>query len=182
MPNAPETLPAPFLVGLCGLAGSGKSHVAKAMHENAMSAGTPCVVLAFATPIKLMLEALLRTHMTAREAHHYLNTEDGKRTPLDLLQGRTPRQAMQTLGTEWGRTLIGPNIWIDVQMKHAQVYLAQGVSVIFDDVRFPSETAAIRDAGGEVIHVFNPYIHSEDAHISERLPPFDRTFENAWVS
>jgi hypothetical protein len=169
-----------YLRGFCGGADHGKSHVAQKLFEATTAMGRPAVIISFAEPIRLMLSALLRTHLTSQEVQRALFTQEGKRTPLAILQGQTPRHALQTLGTEWGRSLIGPNLWIDIQMEHVRNYMEHGVSVIFDDVRFASEYAAIHDHGGTVVRVFNAAVHDVDGHVSEKLPPFDETYDNDW--
>jgi hypothetical protein len=34
-----------------------------------------------------------------------------KETPLPVI-GKSPREIMQTLGTEWGRRLVNPDLWV----------------------------------------------------------------------
>ena len=74
-----------------------------------------------------------------------------KETPSHLLCGATPRRAMQTLGTEWGRNMIGPDVWVRLTMHRVDELLASGVNVIIDDVRFDNEAEAIRERDGQLI-------------------------------
>jgi len=81
---------------------------------------------AFADPLKDMLRVL-----GLKNAH----INGGfKEMPTSLLCGQTPRHAMQTLGTEWGRKLIDPDIWITAWYNT----LPKG-HVVIDDMRFPNE-------------------------------------------
>jgi hypothetical protein len=59
---------------------------------------------------------------------------------------------MQRLGTEFGRELIHPNLWVDTEMDH----IAGWPKVVFDDARFPNEVDAIRAAGGLLIEIVRP--------------------------
>ena len=64
--------------------------------------------------------------------------------------GRTPRYAMQTLGTEWGRDLISPNIWVNI-VKH-DILKIKG-DVVIDDCRFPNEVVMILGLGGVMVYI-----------------------------
>lgn len=61
-----------------------------------------------------------------------------KMTPMDILDGKTPRFAMQTLGTEWGRDKINSRLWtMFVSEKIEKAPL--GVNTVITDLRFDSE-------------------------------------------
>lgn len=62
----------------------------------------------------------------------------------------TPRLAMQTLGTEWGRRLYG-NIWIVATMNTIQG--SDHDKWVIPDVRFRNEVHAIQDRGGLVVRL-----------------------------
>ena len=67
-----------------------------------------------------------------------------KETPCDLLCGKTPRQAMQLLGTEWGRDLISPDFWVSAWSAAVDRALTGGaIGIVADDCRFLNEVAAI---------------------------------------
>jgi hypothetical protein len=61
----------------------------------------------------------------------------------------TPRLVLQTLGTEWGRTLY-PNIWVDAALREI---LEKGNDWAIADVRFRNELHGIQDKGGSVIRL-----------------------------
>src|SRR5438552_1596949 len=75
-----------------------------------------------------------------------------KEKPSELLCGKTPRWAMQSIGTEWGRNLIGGEIWVNAWKRAIEGYPL----VVVDDVRFPNEAQAIKDAGGLLLRVIRP--------------------------
>lgn len=96
--------------------------------------------------------------------------------PLYLrpLRGRymnlTPRLLLQLLGTEAGRQIIHPNIWVNALF--ADYKLDHGVVIepnwIITDVRFPNEAKAIADRGGILIKVVRPETdHLAGDHESE---------------
>lgn len=138
----------PKVIGLSGLARSGKGTVA------AMLAPHGYTRLPFAGPLKDMLRVLGLSD----------NELDGARKaePCDLLMGKTPRHAMQTLGTEWGRDMIGPHLWISSWQRRA-VNLPL---VVADDVRFPNEALAVRIMGGVIWRIERPGLVA-DRHASE---------------
>jgi len=61
--------------------------------------------------------------------------------------GKSPRQLMQTLGTEWGRQLIGEDVWVNIMRNRIQREADElerkkdynGLVVIIPDVRFDNE-------------------------------------------
>ena len=64
---------------------------------------------------------------------------DLKEVPSAILGGQTPRYAMQHLGTEWGRNLIHPDLWVMAWKERAK----QCERVVADDCRFPNEVQNI---------------------------------------
>jgi hypothetical protein len=76
----------------------------------------------------------------------------------------TPRLMLQLLGTEAGRDIIHPNIWVNALFAS---YLKDSNWVV-TDVRFPNEAQAIKDRGGIVIRVDKPQLIERDfEHLSE---------------
>ena len=114
----------------------------------------------FAAPLKSMLAVIGLTDEELNGSR--------KKQPSDLLCGRTPRYAMRTLGTEWGRDLIHPDLW--VTLWTASIADLRRFCLVADDVRFPNEVAAIHKLGGEVWRVNRPGCES-DGHESEAHIP-----------
>lgn len=155
-----------MIIGLTGYAGAGKSAAAAILAENGWGRAK------FAAPLKNMLRCLLLGQgLTTREVERMIEG-DLKEVPSDLLCGRSPRQAMQTLGTEWGRTCIGDTLWIDAALR--------GFSgpTVFDDCRFQNEADAIRARGGVVMRIYRPGVGPVNGHISEAQVIPDWTIEN----
>lgn len=146
----------PRIIGLCGIAGSGKSTVAGILSRKHGFARKP-----FAYPLKSMIAALGfdRSVLDGPAA--------GKELPLEVFGGRTLREAMQTLGTEWGRAQFGDDFWVRMWMRGVDGLGA----VVADDVRFENEAKAIRDLGGIVVRLVRSGAGSSvgSAHVSENL-------------
>lgn len=64
--------------------------------------------------------------------------------------GLSPRQLMQTLGTEWGRNIVGSNTWITLAKQRL---LAIGPGMVVPDVRFENEADWVRSVGGLIVHI-----------------------------
>lgn len=134
-----DNLPWPKVVAFTGLAGSGKSTAA----DYLVSKGY--VRVKFAGPLKAMMRAL-----GLGEAHI---EGDLKEIPTPLLAGRTPRYAMQTLGTQWGRDIIGPTLWTGLWQATVSDVLDHGGRVVCDDCRFANEAEVIHGTGGKIVRL-----------------------------
>ena len=146
-----------MIIGLTGLAGSGKSEVAAALREFGGFKRVP-----LAGPLKSMLETVGFTHAQL--------WGDEKATPLADFGGKTPRHIMQTLGTDWGRQMVDQDIWITLWKKSVTVGPHADYNVVVDDVRFPNEVEAVRALGGQVWRVERPGVatmgHESETHIA----------------
>lgn len=136
--HAGRTLPK--VVALTGLAGAGKSTLADHLIKT-----HGYTRVKFAGPLKSMLYAIGLSESQIEG--------DLKETPAALLQGKTPRYAMQTIGTEWGRAFMGPGFWTGLWHSIASDVLDNGGRVVTDDVRFDNEADMVRDMGGVVFEV-----------------------------
>jgi hypothetical protein len=147
-----------MLIGLSGLAGSGKSEVAAVlMHEFGF------VRVKFADPLKNMLRTMLRGAGHIDEDVERMIEGDLKEVEIPEL-GVTPRHLMITLGTEWGRDCVRKDLWIRLWKAAAEMH----EHVIADDVRFPNEVDAIREAGGQLWRIERPGL-VRGGHVSEAL-------------
>jgi len=134
---------------------SGKSTAADAV---AMWAGW--TKLSFAQPLYDMVSVIL--DVDARKV--------SKNSPFGPLCGKTLREALQLLGTEFGRNLIGEDVWL--RHMRWRIEKAPG-NVVIDDLRFRNEYEMLRARGGlnaTIIAVSRP--ENEDAapdiHASEQ--------------
>jgi len=138
-----------MIIGLTGKKGCGKSSVARIIAEE-WNYG----IKSFATPIKLMLSAM---GLTDDELY---NPE--KKEEIIPKFGKSPRELMQLLGTEFGRTLVSQNIWVSSLEKNLD-----DNNYVIDDVRFANEAAMIRAHGGVIVRVVRGLDDTPDEHVSE---------------
>lgn len=73
----------------------------------------------------------------------------------------TPRYALQTLGTEWGRQL-DENIWLLYADRDAAKRKVEGFGII-PDCRFLNEAKFIKDSGGLLLEIVRPGYDGSDA-------------------
>ncbi len=157
----------PRIIGLAGPAGCGKNLVASMVPD--------AVVVHIADPIYAALSAILGIQDTV------LRQRATKERPIDWL-GKSPRQLLQTLGTDWGRTLVAEDIWLRIARRRIEELAASGVStVVIADVRFDNEARMVQEMGGEVWGVDRGPTAGVSPHVSESgLSPgmVDRVIDN----
>lgn len=150
----------PLVIGLAGRAGSGKDTAAAYL-----SSCHAFERYAFAEPMRDMLEQML---IAAGLDYAYLFEPHLKERPIPGIDV-SYRHLAQTLGTEWGRKLIGEDFWL----RLADCALGFPDSPIHDrivvsDVRFPNEADWVRKRGGIVVRIDREVAPVRD-HISEQL-------------
>lgn len=81
----------------------------------------------------------------------------------------TPRQILQTLGTEFGRS-ISEDIWIRIALEKARRVIESGRVAVITDVRFLNEAKALFDSGNEVWDIQRPSLPDSSVlkHSSEQ--------------
>lgn len=160
----------PLLIGLTGRKQSGKSTVASVLVSEHGFA--EC---SFAAPIRKFTANLLDLTLSELEAE--------KEEPIHWLDNKvTPRQIMQRMGTEFGRQMVHPDVWVRHCLNEVTNYARRRVPVVISDVRFENESRAIRQAGGFIIHVQRSDLGVQtDMHVSETPLPMlfgDRVISN----
>ncbi len=97
------------------------------------------VKVSFAAPLRFMIERLLHSAgYTYNEIQWFLN--EGKEQNIDVI-GASYRKLARTLGTDWGRNLIHPDIWVRV-VEQKIIHIKAPVCI--DDLRFPNELELLR--------------------------------------
>lgn len=129
----------PRIIALSGPAGSGKSTAAAYLQQRGYT------LVKFAGPLKAMCRTI---GMGDEHIEGIL-----KERPLDWLQGKSPREFMQMLGTEFGRDCIGTHFWVGLWERAALDVLDDGGRVVCDDCRFANEADAVRKLGGVVVRL-----------------------------
>jgi hypothetical protein len=156
-----------LVVALAGPINAGKSLVASML---------PALHLQWADPIYDGLSVMLGV------SQEWLRNRANKETAIDWL-GVSPRFLLRTLGTEWGRDLVGPDLWVRLTDKRIELAAAGGQRAFaICGTRFPNEARVVRARGGEVwwvnrgVSVSSAPQHRSDATLTEA--DCDRTIEN----
>jgi hypothetical protein len=140
-----------MIIGICGLAGSGKDTAA-----DYLVARYGFEKISFATIMKKMLAVAGLPEPTNRDEKE------------KLVEGFpfTWRHAAQTIGTEWGRMCLEEDIWVKLTMNS----LDDAKDYVVSDVRFDNEAKAILAKGGINIKLTDRKVdlHSGAAHASEK--------------
>ena len=90
-------------------------------------------------PLKDMLRALGLSEAAVA------GSPQERAAPQPILDGKSARSAMGSLGTDWGRNMISKNLWANaVRAKIEQRLLeADPPPIVIDDLRFPSDWAVV---------------------------------------
>ena len=130
------------IIGVAGRKGSGKSTFASILANDGWEE------VAFATVLKDMLKVLFMDAGISPPTAVEMVDGSLKEMPTPVLGGKTPRHAMQTLGTEW-RDTIDRYLWTNILL--ARIQNRPDMDFVITDVRFPHEVDAIHRAGGKVV-------------------------------
>ena len=146
-----------MIIGISGLAGCGKSTVAKYLVEQ-----YAFTEISFAAILKDMLSVAGFPEPADR---------DDKEKIIDGFNFSW-RHAAQCLGSEYGRVCLDKDIWIKLTMRK----LKEGKNYVFSDVRFDNEAEAIINKGGFNIKLVGRKVdlgssasHASEAGISSSL-------------
>lgn len=147
----------PRLIGITGVAGSGKDTLA-----DAIVAEFGAVKYSWAYPLKQALNAMFGWTMEMWDDRVWKETE------IRWL-GKSPRQLAQTMGTEWGRELVHPELWVMIGLdRYSEHCKTQKAPFVIADMRFDNEARAIRRNGGMVVKVTRPDAAPVFGHKSEK--------------
>jgi len=158
------------LIGVTGLARSGKDHAAAYLARH-----MDLYKYAFAEPLKTMLKSVFGDHF-----------HEGDRSGICPETCKSYRVMMQTLGTEWGRELMNPQVWVNLVEKKRK-WVEAGCpfeadssrfsnlkvngedlikGMVLSDVRFDSEAEYLQIHGGVILEIVRPLEHST---VTEKL-------------
>lgn len=162
-----EPQPKPTLIiGLTGLAGTGKDTVAQMLTQRWDVAGHSSDVMAFADPIRAMCLSFLR-HAGIDDPEDYLTDRQLKEATIPEV-GVSYRHLAQTLGTEWGQQCVGRGVWINLLKQRLLVALRRRVThVVVTDARFALEADWLREQGGVIWRIERAGIDAVREHASE---------------
>lgn len=152
--------PDPLILGLCGLAGTGKDTAA-----DYLCAAHGFERYAFAEPMRDMLEALF---MPAGLDHAYIHERALKELPVPRL-GLSYRHLAQTLGTEWARKHLGESIWLRIaELRLGLPDAPVHDRIVITDVRLPIEAEWVNSYRGAVVTLERPTAAPVRPHVTEQ--------------
>jgi hypothetical protein len=150
------------IIAICGPRGSGKSTLAALLERDKNYIRT-----SFAYPLKKMLTEFVIIQGCPYNDAISMFYGDLKNTPSDYFLGKTPRYAMQTLGAEWGRDLIHPDLWSNAWRNKVSTLLSKNFNIVVDDLRFLTEEKIIRTFENTTIVRIHRVVGGQDSHRSE---------------
>jgi hypothetical protein len=138
-----------ILVGIVGFAGSGKG-----TFGDILVTQHGFVADSYAAPVKDAVASIFGWDRKLLEGDTQ-ESREFRETPekeWSKYFGRpfTPREALQKMGTECGRNVYHPNLWVDALEQRIKKYPA---NYAITDVRFPNEIDQIVRLGGYVIRI-----------------------------
>lgn len=157
------------LIAFTGKAGSGKTTATDVFIKN----NPRMTRVSFA---KKMKDAVVA--MFGIDPVHIFGDKEQKEMMIPKLSTATNhvtgRKLLQTIGTDWGRNMIDPDIWImDIADKWASQKNIPGFAgMVIEDLRFDNEAAWVKSQGGIIIELLSPADYernatASDQHISE---------------
>ena len=155
-----------MIIGLTGAAGVGKDTIADWLE---VRHGFRRIALA--DPIREALCAMFGLSMNV--------FKPGIKEQVIPWLGKSPRELMQTLGTEWGRRMVAHDLWLRVAQN--KIASAGQNHIVITDIRFENEVTWLRNLGGKVWIIQRDNAPSVRQHVSEAsvsAGPDDVTIHN----
>lgn len=150
------------IYAFAGRRGSGKSTASQVLVDDGF------VDVKFADPLKNMMRAFYKTCGVKRKTVERKLEGDLKEVPCEWLMGKTPRHAMQMLGTEW-RDLIDTDMWSNIFTKRV-LSGEVGDKIVCSDFRFAHEASVLEFLDAHTYRVVRPELETTDdaaQHVSE---------------
>lgn len=141
-----------MLIGLTGLKQSGKTTAGDFLAHKYKFEHT-----SFAAPMRRFAMDVL--------CMNEVQLEFMKEQPVTFLDRQvTPRQFLQRLGTEFGREMIHPDLWVRACLMRVDT----NRRTVISDCRFDNEAHAIRAMGGKIVQITRRgQVAGTDTHASE---------------
>jgi hypothetical protein len=169
-----------MIIGIVGFIGSGKGTVSDILvdqygfQKESFAAGVKDAVSSIFDWPRHMLEGDTKESRDWREQPDAWWSEK-------LRHDLTPRYALQLMGTEAGRDVFHPDLWILSLMKR----LDSTVDYVISDVRFPNEIQRIKEMGGYIVRVRRgndpEWFGSSSDKMQQKYPEIHQS-EWAWTS
>ena len=167
-----------LIVGISGLAGSGKDTFANFIEKEVLSKKSNVLVryLPFAKRLKETASTLVGEEIDKNKTY-----ELDKNNPI------TGRVILQKLGTEFGRGVLGSEVWVNLWKQQIEEYKKEAnekgklLLILTTDVRFDNEAFIIQQWNGFVFVVERKGVdkmeHSSESGVSNLI--VDDVVENS---
>lgn len=155
------------IVGITGKKRAGKGSIAKYLQEE-----YGFMEYAFADPIYDGLQAMFGINF---RTPYWQDDKDR----IVAGTGKSLRQLLQTLGTEWGQRMVSTGVWVyRLEMRVREYAAITAVQhwlpkIVISDVREPHEVAWLEQYG-PLLKVRNKRTEVEDKHTTENGIPDER--------
>lgn len=140
---------------------SGKTEVANTL---VASRGFQCIK--FADGLKRVAAELLR-EVGVEESLIWRYLEGDLKAAIIPELGITGRQLMQRTGTDYGRNLINPMVWVRSTYRKLKGLSERGFNVVIDDLRHENELDMVLKVGGFPMRIHRPDAEPYAGHSSE---------------
>lgn len=140
-----------MIIGLTGKAGSGKDTVADFLVEY-----YGFTKYSLASPIKRGIASMFGV------SEEFLDDRALKESPREELCNRSYRELATTLGTEWGRVVLGGEVPIWVKLANRFINAHPDEDIVIPDIRFDNEVENL-----DVLLMVTRNVSTSVNHISE---------------
>lgn len=142
------------LIAFTGPKGVGKDTAATLFYQHGYKK------VSFADPLRYAAQVIFG--LTAEE----MNDRKLKEEPLRRYPYQSPRQILQTLGTDCVRAHY-PEAWVEAAKRRIGNLFVAGHGVIITDLRFENEAQLVRKIGGLIVSIQREGYGTGDDHVSE---------------
>lgn len=153
-----------FIVGISGLAGSGKTSVAEYIRCFLAKENIKVSILNFADPVKEVAMHIFGL------SHDDVHTQEGKKRISPNGYGMTNRKILQLLGTEAVRDMFHEDVWLDNMKRRIYNNHSPDTVILIPDTRFENERTWVKSRG-ILVDIDRPALkkNSTHAHASENI-------------
>jgi hypothetical protein len=142
---------------------SSAPRMGKTTLANYLSKNHGFLKLSFASALKAMMQTFLSECGYPRKEIKEIMVKH-KDEPFAMFDNQPFRKGLQTLGTEWGRSL-SLDLWVHVMKNKLKIF--EDRNIVIDDMRFPNEFNLLRDKGALLVKVERPGVYYNKIHSSE---------------
>jgi len=152
------------LIAIAGGMGSGKDTFGKMLQTHL---GKDYEIVKFAYAVKQIAALILNVPVERFEDEDFKKCwlgEEWENHTLPFEEPYTVRKLLQRIGTEAGRHMLHPNIWVNNVFNR----FTNDSHWIITDLRFPNEFETIKKRGGYTIKIVREIGYDNSQHLSER--------------